>query len=98
MLIPPLALLFLVGGACFVPATGLALATGEALPLATLLAATASALFVTAVVWFREGRGIISGRSLLHAPLYVLWKIPVYLGFVGRRQKAWNRTKRSNET
>ena len=98
MLVPPLALLFLLGAACLVPATALALVTGERLPLATLLVSMASALGVTAVAWFREGRAIISGRSLLQAPLYVLWKIPVYLGFVRGRQTEWNRTKRPNET
>ena len=52
--------------------------------------------------WWRDRTGAMRrllrqlepGTVLVLAPLYVLWKIPVYLGFLFRRQKAWVRTPR----
>jgi cellulose synthase/poly-beta-1,6-N-acetylglucosamine synthase-like glycosyltransferase len=44
--------------------------------------------------WFGFGRNIIPLRTLLSVPLYILWKIPVYLGFLIRPQQQWVRTER----
>ena len=45
--------------------------------------------------WWRHGRSLVSGRSLLAAPAYVWWKIPIYLRFLGKRERAWIRTQRN---
>jgi len=44
--------------------------------------------------WWRTARPFIPLRSLLAVPFYVLWKVPIYLGFLLKRQKAWVRTER----
>jgi cellulose synthase/poly-beta-1,6-N-acetylglucosamine synthase-like glycosyltransferase len=92
--VPPLALLALVQGAALA-AAALALALGAgALPLA--VAAAALALFAAAIAlaWTRHGRGVVSARELLGAPLYALRKLPLYVRFLTRRQRDWVRTER----
>lgn len=63
---------------------------------AALLAAAALATVSATVLlgWWRVGRGWISAGELATAPLYVLRKLPVYLGFLTRKQIAWVRTRR----
>jgi hypothetical protein len=51
-------------------------------------------LAAVALAWVRHARGTIPGRALLLAPLYVLWKVPLYVAFLFRRQKSWVRTAR----
>jgi glycosyltransferase involved in cell wall biosynthesis len=97
LLVPPLALLLLVAGAALLVALGLALWTGDAGPAAVLAASLALAVTATGIAWYREGRATLSLAALARAPLYVLWKIPLYLGFVSSRQTEWNRTRRLNE-
>lgn len=48
-----------------------------------------------ALGWVRYGRKAVPFRYLLLVPLYVLWKIPLYLSFFfGRREQQWRRTER----
>jgi hypothetical protein len=97
LLVPPLALLFLVAAIALIPALILAFWTGNLGP-ATLLAGTVLlAVGVTGLAWYREGRTTLSLLTLARAPLYVLWKIPLYLGLFSSRQTEWNRTRRLNE-
>ncbi len=97
LLVPPLALLFLVAGVALLPAILVAVFLGHAGPAMLLGGTLALAVSVTAIAWYREGRATISLLALARAPLYVLWKIPVYLGFFSSRQTEWNRTRRLNE-
>lgn len=47
------------------------------------------------VGWARYGREAIPFRYLLLVPLYVVWKIPLYVSFLfGRRERQWRRTER----
>ncbi len=61
-----------------------------ALPLLTLGLLGATVL----LAWIRYGRGILSLGSLAYAPVYALGKIPLYLGFLVRRQVEWVRSRR----
>lgn len=97
LLVPPLALLFLLATVAFIPAVILAILFGNIGPAVLLGAAIGGALTVTAVAWYREGRATLSLSALARAPLYVLWKVPLYLGFFSSRQTEWNRTRRINE-
>jgi len=97
LLVPPLALLFLVAALAFVPVLMLAIRDGDGAPAALLGAALLLAVSVTGVAWYREGRTTLSFAALARAPFYVLWKIPLYLGFFASRQTEWNRTRRLNE-
>jgi cellulose synthase/poly-beta-1,6-N-acetylglucosamine synthase-like glycosyltransferase len=92
--VPPLALLCLLwilvaGGAAFV-----ALRIGH--PLPAFISGGSGALLFLAVflAWARHGRRHVPGHVLLFAPIYVLWKIPLYAAFLFRRQKEWVRTER----
>jgi hypothetical protein len=53
-------------------------------------------LMLVAIVaaWAKYGRERISGWTLLSVPLYILWKIPLYFGFLVKREKEWVRTER----
>jgi len=44
--------------------------------------------------WIKFGRGNLPIVALLAVPLYILWKIPLYLAFLVRPQKKWIRTER----
>ncbi len=35
--------------------------------------------------------------ALLRAPLYVAWKLPLYLGLLRGRETSWRRTRRDDE-
>src|SRR4029078_12947672 len=92
--VPPLALLcmtvLLVAGG----SAALALRGYSRIPV--LLSGITAGLIGGAVLlaWIRHARGLIPGRTLLFAPVYMLWKIPLYAAFLFRRQKAWVRTPR----
>ena len=57
---------------------------------------TSLGLFTMAVglAWWGWGRAVVSARDLLFVPLYVLGKLPLYVGYLFKRQKEWVRTDR----
>jgi len=92
--VPPLALLILMAVTAFAASAAWLAYSGATLPLwlatATLLM-SATAVFLA---WSNHGRSVISMRDLASAPLYALGKIPLYLGFLVKRQGMWVRTRR----
>jgi cellulose synthase/poly-beta-1,6-N-acetylglucosamine synthase-like glycosyltransferase len=93
--VPPLALLLAVNGA-ILPILALGWALGaSALPLAIDLLLVAAIGLGVVLAWSRHGRGQVSGATLLRAPLYLLWKIPIYLRLVRGAETRWVRTDRS---
>ncbi len=44
--------------------------------------------------WAKFGRTDLPLLTLLSVPFYILWKIPLYLGFLVQPQTKWNRTQR----
>jgi hypothetical protein len=57
-----------------------------------LLGAAGAAVLIA---WAREGRRFVSLPVLARVPLYVLWKVPLYLGLARRgTPKEWLRTGR----
>ena len=92
--VPPLALLCLLWALAAGGSLALALRGAERLP-ALVAAATGGMIALSIVLaWARHARGIIPGRVLAFAPFYALWKLPLYLSFVFKRQKSWVRTPR----
>lgn len=92
--VPPLALLCLIW-AFAAAAAGLAAWRGWGSAPAIVSEASGGALLLSVfLAWVRHARRHIPGTVLALAPLYVLWKIPVYLAFLFRRQKSWVRTPR----
>jgi hypothetical protein len=96
LMIPPLALFVTVlcGG------LGLsaiwALLGGSAAAASVFAASLGGVALAVFLAWFRFGRAILKGRQLLAIPLYVLWKIPVYVAWIARgRHGEWERTERT---
>lgn len=94
LLVPPLALLLLAAALDLALVTGLALSGADSRPAMLLLVLLALVALVLLAAWWREARALLPARDLLRAPLYLLWKLPVYLAFFTRRQTGWNRTGR----
>ena len=100
LLVPPLALLALVNGGIFLVLAALAAtnATSWSPPL-ILGSIGVVAAMVLLLAWWREGRQFLSPASLARLPLYVLWKIPMYLKLArSGAPKVWQRTERPDET
>lgn len=92
---PPLSLLVTLAAA----ATAACVAGGALLGAwgPTVLSAAALGLLAAALfaAWARFGRGYLPARALLGIPLYLLWKLPIYLNFVRKRETQWVRTERA---
>ncbi|MDI3354891.1 glycosyltransferase family 2 protein [Pseudomonas sp. UYIF39] len=96
LLVPPLALLTLVLAAAF-GLSWLVFMLSGALAPALIASSGVAILGVTILLaWSQFGRGIISFSALLYAPFYALKKIPLYLGFLIKRQVEWVRSKRDD--
>jgi cellulose synthase/poly-beta-1,6-N-acetylglucosamine synthase-like glycosyltransferase len=95
--VPPLALLALVSVMMWVASAVLWVFAKAVFPL--IVATVAVALFVFAVMlsWVRFGRHIIPLGKLALTPLYIFWKIPLYLRFFVARQLEWVRSKRHDD-
>jgi len=98
LLIPPLAFycaVLLVGTTLSLLA---ALAWPDWKPTAWLgISACIALLLAITLAWQRFGRHLLSAKELLMTPLYVIWKLPVYLAYFLRKKSGWVRTKRDSE-
>lgn len=96
LLVPPLALLTLAAVGAFILSWLLFVLSGLLAP--ALIATVGVALLGITILlaWARCGREIISFVSLLYAPFYAAKKIPLYLGFLLKRQVDWVRSKRDD--
>ncbi len=95
--VPPLALLVMLSLGSLAGSALLTLIPG--VPDTVLwIPSVALLLLVLAVLlaWLRFGRRIVPFRELLGIPVYVLRKLPLYLGFVTARQTGWVRSQRDN--
>jgi cellulose synthase/poly-beta-1,6-N-acetylglucosamine synthase-like glycosyltransferase len=87
--VPPLSLLavlVLVGAG--VELAGWLL-TGAWLWAGVLGGAAALALVSFLLAWFRFGRRMLSLKDLVLIPVYIVGKLPIYLGLLWKPQKAW---------
>jgi cellulose synthase/poly-beta-1,6-N-acetylglucosamine synthase-like glycosyltransferase len=92
--VPPLALLALLAGAAWL--MGLIASIINNRPAILEIASIPCALLTIAVLlaWWSYGRRVLALRSIPHAFIYAVCKIPLYARFVVTRQKAWVRSKR----
>ncbi|MFT3978303.1 MAG: glycosyltransferase family 2 protein [Sphingomonas bacterium] len=97
LLVPPLALLVALGGAGLVLCGLLALAGASWLPALLIVLCLGAVMLLLVLNWAISGRDTISGATLARIPLYVAWKLPIYLRLIGRRQHEWVRTRRPGE-
>jgi len=94
LLVPPLALMgAVVLGGCMALAVA-CMAGASALPLAVLGASGGLAALAILAAWVAHGRALLRPAALLRMPLYMAWKLPLYLRFLTRRETRWVRTRR----
>ena len=91
--IPPLTLLVLVWSVLI--SCSLIFGLSQISWIPTIISLTAGFSLITAltVAWAKFGQSIPLSK-LVTVPLYILWKIPVYVKFIIAPQKAWVRTER----
>jgi cellulose synthase/poly-beta-1,6-N-acetylglucosamine synthase-like glycosyltransferase len=95
LVVPPLSLLVMAWGAGL-GITVIAAILGASWLPAVVLAIAGIFIFLSIIsAWAMFGKDDIPGKSLLSVPFYVLWKIPLYLAFLVKRQQKWVRTERS---
>ena len=94
--VPPLALLGLVNVGLLLFTAGLTALTGAAWwPVGTFVLVLAAMAAAVLAAWAREGRAFLPARALIRLPLYMLWKVPLYLGLTRRGTPSeWLRTGR----
>jgi cellulose synthase/poly-beta-1,6-N-acetylglucosamine synthase-like glycosyltransferase len=97
LMVPPLTLLVGLQGTLVIGSLA-ALVARVASPLPLLISLAALLAIATAVsaAWWRFARSTIRAIELLFVPVYLLWKIPLYVGLaIKGRQRVWERTARS---
>ncbi len=95
--VPPLSILALVVAIALVLTTMRWLAGGSVVPVALLTGATVATILALLVAWAKHGRATLPLATLLAVPGYVLGKLPIYVAFLVRPQRAWVRTTRAGE-
>jgi cellulose synthase/poly-beta-1,6-N-acetylglucosamine synthase-like glycosyltransferase len=96
--VPPLSVLGLLWAAAVAASSAQWYAGGEALPLLLLVGGGGAALTAALLAWAMFGRQVLPPTALLAAPWYVLGKLPIYLAFLLRPQRAWVRTERDSHS
>lgn len=97
LLVPPLALLVTLGGLATGLCAILALVGAPWTPAIACACALGAIAILLSLNWRVSGREAVRGSTLARIPLYLLWKLPVYLRLVRKRESEWVRTKRTGE-
>ena len=98
LVIPPLSLLVMlwIAGTAI---TAVGMLAGIALVPFAVMVLLGLLIFIAIYLgWYSFGQQDIPLMSLLAVPLYILWKIPMYLKFLVRPQRKWVRTEREVPT
>ncbi|WP_395397394.1 glycosyltransferase family 2 protein [Novosphingobium sp. BL-8A] len=91
LLVPPTVLLIVL---LLAVTAALALIVGLEGPTLALLATGLALALCLGAAWWRHGRAMLPLASIGRIPGYVLWKLPLLLQFVTRRERNWIRTER----
>jgi cellulose synthase/poly-beta-1,6-N-acetylglucosamine synthase-like glycosyltransferase len=94
--VPPLTLLFILITGLVIICSIWAGLGGSAIPLQTLLIGGGIAGIAILAAWARFGRKLLSPKILCLLPVYVLWKIPIYLKLIIAPERKWIRTERNS--
>jgi cellulose synthase/poly-beta-1,6-N-acetylglucosamine synthase-like glycosyltransferase len=97
LMVPPLSVLGLLWLLALTVCGAWWLSGGTAGPFIVLTAAAVLNALSMTLAWVRFGRDVAPLTVLLAAPWYVVSKIPIYLAFLFRPQRAWIRTPRTPE-
>jgi len=95
MMVPPLALLMLVAFAISVAVAIVAWITGQWAPLAAIACALTLAAMCILLNWGVGGYRWLGLAALVRIPLYIIWKLPVYLRLLRGEKIGWTRTQRA---
>lgn len=95
--VPPFALLLVLAAASLALETLLLWAGAVPWPWFALGSMTMLALLLTFAAWVAGGRAYLSGTALLHVPLYIVWKLPIYASYARRAEAEWQRTPRRED-
>jgi uncharacterized integral membrane protein len=98
VLIPPFALLLMVDVFALAATAFVTWLTGAAAwPVLVLASSVALAGGGLVLAWLSGGSRFVSLGGLARAPLYLVWKLPLYLGLARRgAPKEWVRTGRGD--
>jgi cellulose synthase/poly-beta-1,6-N-acetylglucosamine synthase-like glycosyltransferase len=95
LLVPPLTLLLLANVLLTMVTAAIALIGGVTLPLMISAGLFVCLIAAVAAAWAVEGRRHISAAKLICLPVYVAWKVALYVRILaGKRTVAWVRTER----
>jgi hypothetical protein len=95
LLVPPMALLVMMLILSVAMCFGGWMLGASYLPLSTAIFCLGMVGFAVFVSWFVWGRKTLPFRYLVFVPIYMIWKIPLYLAFFfKKKQKTWERTER----
>jgi cellulose synthase/poly-beta-1,6-N-acetylglucosamine synthase-like glycosyltransferase len=97
LLVPPMALLFALGLGVLLFAWILGWFGAGWIPAMTLAVIMAAAVAATLLCWFVGGRSVLRAGTLLRIPLYILWKLPIYLKLAKKPETQWIRTGRGKD-
>lgn len=97
LMVAPLALLMSLSLAAVLAAGLLVLVGASPLPAMLLASLIALVGLLLGGAWLRDGRETVRLGTLARIPLYLMWKLPVYLRLVGKREQQWVRTRRDGE-
>ena len=90
----PLALLAMMNAAAGTIVLALLAAGASPAPLLVQLVVGILAMISLVIVWRRFGRPFLSPASAARLPLYLFWKLPMYLGLAKRGPQGWLRAGR----
>ena len=97
LMVPPLALLFSTALLTLALVSVLGIISENMVPSILLSGFLIAAVFSTATAWALGGQSYLSWRTFFKIPLYLIWKIPIYLKFVNGQVPDWKRTKRKDD-
>jgi cellulose synthase/poly-beta-1,6-N-acetylglucosamine synthase-like glycosyltransferase len=94
LLVPPLAMLFALAALVLVLTCLSSILTNDLLPTAAVAALLCTTTILILVCWAAGGHHWLSSKALIRLPLYIVWKIPVYLKLFRGEKPQWTRTDR----
>lgn len=97
LIVPPIALLFSTALLTLALVCVLGIISENMVPFILLSSLLITAVFCTVIAWALGGTCYLSGRTFFKIPLYLIWKIPIYLKFVNGQAPDWKRTKRKDD-
>ncbi len=93
LMVPPLALTFGLAMLALLVVSGLGWITGFG-PALALLGVIAVAGLAVLGGWAQVGRAALPFAMLIRVPLYIAWKLPIYLKLTRGADRRWTRTER----